>query len=383
MPQVRVHGRLFRALRSWRHRGPWPAVLVLGVGVASMVCSAALPAVQPHALAVLVAYLVAAAWCSDLPTGLAALAVSSSVCLLLHPHAVGLRVDVLIVGGATLALLVRLRDRRQAQEQADQARGQAQRERHQAQAAHQQAAEALGLRDAFVSAAAHDLRTPLTNILGRADLLQMHLQGGRPLDPAWLQTQTTALRYSAKRMQALVEEIADAARLQEGQRVPLHLSAVDVGAIVQTVVAQMEAPRVTMEVGPTGRVRGDAARLERVIENVLHNALKYSPAHHPVSVTVGQEGAWVVVQVQDQGVGIPQDEVAHVFTRYYRASTADGIPGTGLGLAGSKHIVEQHGGYIMLESTLGTGTTVTLYLPVEAGEGRPSGTVGRRVRTAS
>ncbi len=356
MPCLHVLRRPSRDRRLWTLSPLWQPLLILAVGLGSMALSALFPPLQPHALVLLVVYLVAVAWCSDLWPGVAALVVSSGLCLTLHPHTPGLPFDVGIVSGALLVLLVLVQQVRHTG-------AQAQRERQQAQAAQQQAAEALAARDAFVSAAAHDLRLPLTNILGRADLLQMHLQGGRPLDPSWLQTQATALRYSAKRLQALVDEIADAARVQEGQPLPLRLSPVDLGTMVQAVVDQLAAPALQVTVGPTRPVQGDAARLERVLENLLGNALKYSGPEQPVTVTVGQEADWVVVRVQDRGVGIPTEEVPHVFTRYYRATTAQGIPGTGLGLAGSKRIVEQHGGYLMLESTVGKGTTVTLYLP--------------------
>lgn len=376
MPHPRLLHGPSRAWLLWTPAAPWRTIVVLTAGLGLLALSAVLPAVQPHALAVLVAYLVTVTWgVSDLRLGLAALALSCSLCLVLHPHTPGLPLDLGLVGGAVLVLLLVVQQVRQAGMQA-------QRERQQAQAAQQQAAEALAARDAFVSAAAHDLRLPLTNILGRADLLQMHLQGGRPLDLSWLHTQSTALRYSAKRLQALVDEIADAARLQEGQSLPLRLSSVDLGAVIQRIVDQLAAPSLRVAVAPTRPVRGDAARLERVLENLLSNALKYSTPDQVVDVSVGQEADWVVVRVQDRGVGIPPEEIPHVFTRYYRATTAQGVPGTGLGLAGSKRIVEQHGGYLMLESTQGKGTTVTLYLPTQTEAPEHRGGRARQTRAA-
>jgi signal transduction histidine kinase len=110
-------------------------------------------------------------------------------------------------------------------------------------------------------------------------------------------------------------------------------------------------------------VWGDRARLERVLQNVIGNAVKYSPDGAPVQVTASMQEGWDVVVVRDSGVGIPADELPHIFTHFYRASTARGFPGSGLGLAGAKTIVEQHGGHIRVQSAVGQGTTVVVSLP--------------------
>jgi len=110
-------------------------------------------------------------------------------------------------------------------------------------------------------------------------------------------------------------------------------------------------------------VEGDRVRLSRVLQNVIGNAVKYSPAATVVSVEVRDGTDAVRIVVRDRGVGIPADELPHVFTRFYRASTARGIDGTGIGLAGAKAIIEQHGGHISLESVVGEGATVTMTLP--------------------
>ena len=110
-------------------------------------------------------------------------------------------------------------------------------------------------------------------------------------------------------------------------------------------------------------VDGDPARLARVIQNIIDNAVKYSPARTPVYVTISTQDRWATIVVRDSGVGIPADELPRLFTHFYRASTVGSVRGSGIGLAGAKSIVEQHGGQIELESAVGQGTTVTVRLP--------------------
>ena len=114
----------------------------------------------------------------------------------------------------------------------------------------------------------------------------------------------------------------------------------------------------------------DPVRIERVLTNLLGNAIKYSPGGGPVSVRLDLEGASpdgaVVVQVQDHGEGIPESDLPHIFERFRRGENVSGrIPGTGLGLAGARQIVELHGGTICAESRVGEGTTFTVRLPIQ------------------
>ncbi len=252
-----------------------------------------------------------------------------------------------------------------------------------AEDAHQVADAALRVRDDFLLAASHDLRTPLTGVLGRADLLQMHLEGPGPLDAGWLRAQVQALQVAATRMARLADEITDAAHLQMGQHLQLQVEAVDVGALVREMAESVAAasPRgaapIVVEAPQAGvRLAGDRARLARVLQNVIGNAVKYSVAATPIQIMTARQEGTVTITVRDRGVGIPPAELPHVFTHFYRASTARGIAGSGIGLAGAKTIVEQHGGHIVLESTVDAGTTVTITLPCvvrppETGVGAP------------
>ena len=110
----------------------------------------------------------------------------------------------------------------------------------------------------------------------------------------------------------------------------------------------------------------DARRLERVVENLLSNGVKYSPAGGDITVSVQRQDGSAVVSVRDRGIGIPAADLPHMFERFRRAANVLGrIDGTGIGLSAAAHIVKQHGGSIDLESEEGEGTVVTVHLPLE------------------
>ena len=120
-------------------------------------------------------------------------------------------------------------------------------------------------------------------------------------------------------------------------------------------------------------VAGDAGRLEQVLANLVSNAVKFTPAGGDVHVSTQRtRGAWLV-EVRDRGIGIPEEEMQHLFQRFYRATNArlDEVPGTGLGLAISKAIVDLHGGTLAIESVEGEGTVVRVTLPDDAVPQRP------------
>jgi signal transduction histidine kinase len=243
-----------------------------------------------------------------------------------------------------------------------------------AEAARAQAEAAVRVRNDVLGTVAHDLRAPLTGIMGRTDLLSHMVDRFPDVDHTRLRDHITALSAAATRMAGMIEEITDVIQLDMGQPLALTIATVDLAAVINAAVATVgltkgrsgrrsdSAIDVTVETGLT--VCGDAARLTRVVENIVSNAVKYSPAGGPVTVKARARGNNAVIVVQDHGVGIPANEVDRIFTPYFRASTAQVAPGTGLGLAGARAIVEQHGGTIQLHSVEGEGTTVTLTLPL-------------------
>jgi signal transduction histidine kinase len=197
----------------------------------------------------------------------------------------------------------------------------------------------------------------------------MRLGTSAAIDGSWLSARIGALQQATRRMVATVEEITDVAELQIGRRLDLKVQPVDVGEMVRAAVAMVEgsAPRgaapIVVAASEPVVVEGDSVRLERVLQNVIGNAVKYSPGGTPVQVQVSRQEDWAVITVRDGGVGIPADELPHIFSKYYRASTSIGIKGTDIGLAGAKAIVTQHGGHITLDSIVGQGTTVVISLP--------------------
>ena len=239
----------------------------------------------------------------------------------------------------------------------------------QAEGAQERAEQAASVRDEFLRAASHDLRTPLTVMLGHVEVIRTELDKGRPVSVGWLHRHLTSIATAGSRMVDHLQEITDTARLEMGEQLDLRMETVDVGALVRDVVGSMDAggpegaAPVVVDAGDDVVIQGDRLHLERVMQNIIGNAIRYSLAGTPVHVTVSRHDQWAVISVRDSGVGIPHDELPHIFTPFYRASTARGIPGTGIGLSGSRMIVEQHGGHITVVSTVGQGTTVVVRLP--------------------
>lgn len=232
-------------------------------------------------------------------------------------------------------------------------------------------------REAFVDAAAHDLKSPLTVIWGQAQLLRRQARRGQGVEPTGLEAALATIEAAAGRMVALVDEMMDAAHLSAGRELALRPVPVDLVALVEATAeeARQGASGHTVRVeAETPMLVGewDAARLGRVLANLLSNAVKYSRPGTKVLVRVGREeapdgGAQAVVAVRDEGAGIPAADLPHLFERFHRGTNVAGrTRGSGIGLAGASHIVTQHGGTIGVESAEGRGSTFTVRLPLAA-----------------
>jgi signal transduction histidine kinase len=217
------------------------------------------------------------------------------------------------------------------------------------------------LKDDLIAVLAHDFKGPLTTIIGFTELLEQHALEGEDAEGA-LRT----IRQSATRLASLANDTLALSRVEQGE---LNLAAdpVDVAQIVKETVEALE-PKRTIGVDVSAEnpvVRGDPARLRQVFENIVGNAIKYSPEEKPVQVRVSETESTVRVAIKDEGMGIPPDEMKFLFERFTRASNAkrSRVKGTGLGLYLAKTLVERHGGNIQVQSVLGEGSTFTVVLP--------------------
>jgi len=230
------------------------------------------------------------------------------------------------------------------------------------------AAAAVRLRTETLAAVAHDLRTPLTSLVGRAGLVHDRLARGTDFNPdcAWLGAQLDAVRAAATRLHGIIAELDDVTALAAGRDVEVAREPVDVASLARAVAEGFALQRAVVVEAPPAPVVvvGDRVRLDRVLQNLVGNAIKYSPPDAPVAVTVTRGAGVAVIAVRDRGVGIPAADLPRVFERYYRATTARGIAGSGLGLAGARAIIARHNGSISVESVESAGTTVTLTVPL-------------------
>jgi len=222
------------------------------------------------------------------------------------------------------------------------------------------------LKEDYVSLISHDLRAPLTVILGQAWMLG-HLSG--PLTAEEAKAYAMPIDRNVRRMQRMIEDLLLTTRLETG-RLVLAKEPVDLAEVVRAVVEDEIEPegqgRIHVDVAiPLPLVIADRERIERVIANLLSNALKFSPKNSSVDVKIGKRGGDVVVAVTDHGAGIAPEYLEHVFEKYYRGMVDQHRVGHGLGLYISRLIVEASGGRVWAESEVGKGSTFSFSLPVQ------------------
>jgi len=227
--------------------------------------------------------------------------------------------------------------------------------------------EATRLKDDFLSAAAHDLKTPLTTIVNQAQLLERRAirDPQTPPDLVGLRRLVT----ESKRLSALVIELLDASRLEDGGLVSDGVPT-DLVEMARAVIARRSDARHAIGLSGDAEVIAeiDPARIAQLFENLLENAVKYSPAGGEIGVTIQRAGEAARVVVRDGGIGIPAADLPHVFERFHRATNVDDrrFAGMGLGLYICRGIAQQHGGSIDAESVVGRGSTFTVTLPLRS-----------------
>jgi signal transduction histidine kinase len=286
----------------------------------------------------------------------------------------GIDADAVAIGATVLSALVLARlagvirslDRLREGERA--ARAEAEAAHRQLSEQNAQLREADRVKDEFVALISHDLRTPLTSIMG---YLELTVGDGNLTDDQ--RGYLEVVDRNAERLLRLVNDLLFVARLEAGQ-LDLRPSELDLAAIVRQSVSEAE-PRaaakgiaLTCSAGEVPAVRADKGRIFQLLDNLVSNAIKFTPEGGDVEVSVARLNGAVQLEVADTGIGIDAREQLQLFERFFRASTAEQrqIPGTGLGLYIARAIVEAHGGSIAVDSEPGKGTTFLIDLPLSS-----------------
>jgi signal transduction histidine kinase len=280
-------------------------------------------------------------------------------CEVARAHLVTARQAEVEARALALALDRSRQDLRQALEQAREARDRLARE--------------LATRDEFLAAVAHDLKNPLTAIKGIAQILRRRVASRNISDVNWLGEGLATLDATATRMTGQLDQLLDLTRLRLGGPLELDRRPLDLAELVRRVadVFQKTTERHDLRVETPAELVGewDPVRLERVVTNLISNAVKYSPDGGVIRVALRCEEAdgrpWAVLSIEDQGMGISAADLPAIFERFHRgANTVGRVAGSGIGLASARHMVERHGGSIGVASELGRGSTFTVRLPL-------------------
>ena len=223
------------------------------------------------------------------------------------------------------------------------------------------------IRRDFISNVSHELRTPLASLQALVETLN----DGALEDPPAARRFVARMEEEVHHLTHLVNDLLDLSALESG-RTQLRHSTVDVGDIVRSAAARLEqqAERagltLRMAEAPVIAAYLDPDRIEQVVLNLIHNAIKFTPAGGQVECRVAQREGRVVISVRDTGIGISPGNLPRIFERFYKTDRSRAGGGTGLGLAIARHIVELHGGHIWAESLEGHGTTMIVSLPLTA-----------------
>ncbi len=245
------------------------------------------------------------------------------------------------------------------------------------------------LKTQFLSMASHELRTPLTAVSGFLQIARRRISKlAGNVDPGWVKDEASRTvdtlsmaDRQAKKLARLIDELLDVSRLQQG-RVELRLTEVDLGEVVREVAERMqllsEAHDVRVQIEGEPAIVADRDRIEQVLENLIGNAIKYSPDGGPVEIALNVRGGEARLSVSDQGIGIALPEIEKVFGLFYRSPDprADQVGGLGLGLYISREIVARHHGRLWAARNAGSGTTFHVRLPLAAVRAREEARTG-------
>ncbi|WP_413568794.1 ATP-binding protein [Bdellovibrio sp. HCB117] len=226
------------------------------------------------------------------------------------------------------------------------------------------------LKTNFISMMSHDLKTPIARIQGMTDMILA--------DPVTLSPQqreaVDTIRHSSDDLLKFINAILNYGKI-ESQGVQLNLQSKDINNLLQEVIrkheflAKVKRIQIVSELEPMFPVPVDADLMKQVFSNLVENAIKYSPEDTKIMISSEESSTKVVVQVADQGPGIPADELPNIFMKFFRSKNAKSSPikGSGLGLYLAKYFTELHHGRLFVESSHGNGSTFTVELPIEQG----------------
>lgn len=224
------------------------------------------------------------------------------------------------------------------------------------------------IRRDFVANVSHELRTPLAALKSVVETLA----DGALEDESVAREFLRRADGEVDRLVQLVEELLELSRIESGDQ-PLVLRDTDVASLLSEVAERLrpQAARarqsLNLDLSPElGSVSLDSARIERAVLNLLHNAIKFTPAEGEVTLSARREDASLLIEVRDTGVGIAQSDLSRIFERFYKADHSRASGGSGLGLALVKHAVEAHGGSVSVESQQPRGSVFSLHIPITA-----------------
>jgi two-component system phosphate regulon sensor histidine kinase PhoR len=218
----------------------------------------------------------------------------------------------------------------------------------------------------FIANLSHELRTPIASLKALGETLNE----GAIDQPSVARDFVGKMNVEVDRLAQMVQEMGDLSRIESGEA-PLQKAAVNVADVAARAAERLksQADRAGLHVNldiasRLPLVSADEARIEQVLVNLIHNAIKFTPPGGRITVSAKAEGDKLIVSVSDTGVGISEDDLPRVFERFYKADKARAGGGTGLGLAIAKHVVEAHGGRIWVESVEGRGATFSFSIPL-------------------
>ena len=233
---------------------------------------------------------------------------------------------------------------------------------------YQQSETAVRLRDQFLTIASHELKTPLTSLVGYAELLEQRASEANNFDERDRRAIHIIAQQTA-RLEKMIDTMLDVSRIEHG-RISIAREPLDLNTLATQVTGQMRLllKRHVLDLRLADEpveIDGDEMRLGQVLQNLIQNAIKYSPLGGTISVEVRRTSDQALVSVSDQGIGIPAEALPHLFTRFYRAPNAEAwhISGMGIGLYIAQEIIRLHEGEIQVTSEEGKGSTFTLSLP--------------------